>query len=159
MKDPVDPITDVDDVNKNIGKNIYLLIIDEVLIASTRKADLNRYLGDDKALIDIDNYDPEETLLLYGLVLNPVELPYELPKELQENDLWLIKNQSRGSLMGLVVCEKCEDMADVTELIELEIKNDADLNIEDFAVVVGQRMDLVLQIGPRAFLVETKHLF
>ena len=159
MNEEPDLITTVDDINANIGKNAYILVIDEILIGSTRKSDLNKYLGDDKALIDIDDYHPEGTVLLYGLILDPIELPYELPKELEGNDIWLIESQYSGALMGLVECERYSDIESATEAIELKMKGDANLDIENFAVIAGQEMHLVFQIGLKTFSVEAKYLF
>lgn len=153
-----DTISDISEINKHIGKTIYLLIVDDLIFGSTRKTDINRYLEDDSSLVGIDDYDEDDTTLLYGLVLDPQKLPYELPLELKLNDVWMLRKHSEAALIGMVELFRNIDIEEAVNSIEEAIDSDSALSIEDFAIIVGRELNFVLQIGPKQFEVDAKYL-
>jgi len=151
-------IYDIKDLNGNVGKNAYLLIVDDILIGSTRKSDINDYLADENPLLAPENYDQNDVMLLYGLVLNIKELPYELPKELEKNNIWVFQKVQASALLGMVECEIVLDMQEATEVIEKCIATEH-TDIDDFAIIIGYEMDLIIQIKPGTFQINARHIF
>jgi len=151
-------IYDIKDLNGNVGKNAYLLIIDDILIGSTRKSDINDYLAGENPMLAPENYDQNDVILLYGLVLNIKELPYELPKELEKNDIWVFQKVQASALLGMVAYEVVSDMQEATEVIEKYIVAEH-TDINDFAIIIGREMDLIIQIKPGIFKIDARHIF
>lgn len=145
----------VKELNKEVGEAVYVLIVDNIMIASTRKLDINDYLADEKAIVPDFVYakksggDPyiTEMELIYGMVLNILELPMELPKELDNLDIWVIKENDRKALLGSVEYEAFESIEEAANMIENLLQEDSTLTIENFAVIVGKEADIILQVG------------
>jgi len=76
-------------------------------------------------------------------VLNPLELPFEVPEELMEKrTLWLIVDE--GDSQSFL--EPFESVEDLTEAIEGYLAND-EAYIEDFAVILAEDLDMCLKVG------------
>ena len=151
-------IYDIKDINDEISKNVYLLIVDDILVGSTRKSDINDYLADDSPIVSLDDYDENNTLFLYGLVLNIKELPYNLPKGLKANDIWLFQKIHRAGLAGMVTYEIVASMEEAANTIEQTITTES-VEIDDFAIVIGLEMSLVIQVSPGTFKVDARYIF
>lgn len=151
-------ICDIKDLNDEVGKNVYLLVVDNFLVGSTRKSDVNNYLADTESLLALDNYVEEDTLFLYGLVLDIRELPYELPKGLKDNEIWIFQEALGNGLMGLGMCEVVPNMKEATKIIEQTIATEH-IDIDDFAIVVGREMGLIVQIEPGTFKIDARYIF
>lgn len=148
----------IKDINAEVSKNVYLLVVDDILIGSTRKSDINEYLADGQSVLSPDDYDENCTLLLYGLVLNTQELPHELPKELEDNDIWVFQKMQGAGMLGMVAWERVSNMKEATNTIEQTIITE-DMEIDDFAIVIGQEMDLIIQISPGTFKIDARYIF
>jgi len=151
-------IYNIKNMNDEVAKNVYLLVVNDFLIGSTRKSDINDYLAEDRSMLSLYDYDENDTLFLYGLVLDIKELPYELPKELEINDIWLFQKIQKAGIPGMVKYEIMSDMEEATDAIEqiIVIEN---VEIDDFAIVIGLEMDLVIQVTPGTFKVDARHIF
>ena len=154
----VQMVYDIRDLNNEVGKNVYLLIVDDILVGSTRKSDINNYLADTESLLALDNYVEEDTLFLYGLVLDIRKLPYELPKELKDNGIWIFQEPPGKDLAGSVTHEVVPDMKEATKIIEQTIASEH-VDINDFAIVVGREMGLIIQIEPGTFKIDGRYIF
>lgn len=148
-------IQDIANLNEEIGSSVYILIVDDVMVASTRKSDINEFLADEKQIVTElmspnnkkSSRAPSDMYILYGLLLNPLELPSELPPDLLEDyDVWMLKKDYSTNLAGYVELERCDDIEEVTHMIERHMEEEPHLEIEDFAVLMGSEVDLVLQI-------------
>ena len=146
---------DVEDLNKEIGNVVYVLIMDEMMLGSTRKFDINEQLATHKKLVPeiISSKSPmdrrkaiESLELIHGVVLNPLELPMDLSKSLETYELWLIKNDKSIQLLGAIEYDIYDDLKDVTNDIEISLEEDDSLQIEDFAVIIGSSVDLIIQV-------------
>jgi len=146
-------LQDVEDINKEIGNIVYILIMDDMMIGSTRKCDINEHLASYKTLIpeiissgSIDRRKAIDSLeLIHGVVLNPLELPLELPKSFEDYDIWIIKNDKSIKLIGAIEHEVYDDIKEVTEDIEASLEEDPSMQIEDFAIIIGNSVDLIVQ--------------
>jgi len=87
-KEP-DVIVTVKELNqKCMKKTAYILIIDEYMIASGFRTDIDCYLQWDGTLLSPENgLGLEETECLYAFVLDPADMPYEQPHKLMEDKL------------------------------------------------------------------------
>lgn len=145
----------IEELNKEVGEAVYVLIVDNIMVASTRKLDINDYLADEKAIVPDfvwakkNGNDPYITNmeLIYGIVLNTLELPMELPKELEDLDIWVIKEGDKSALLGSVEYDTFESIEEATNAIEDLLQEDPALTIESFAVIVGKEADIILQVG------------
>ena len=147
-------IQDVEDLNKEIGNVVYILIADDMIIGSTRKSDINEHLAIDKSFVSefftLKPNSEHQTIiegieLIHGAVLNPLELPVELPKSFKDYDIWLIKDDKGIKILGAIEYEMFSSIKEVTDSIELALEEDSSVQIEDFAIVVGNQIDLILQ--------------
>jgi hypothetical protein len=145
-------IQDVEDLNKEIGNVVYILIADDIMIGSTRKSDINEHLAMDKSFVPefILQPNPEhQTIegieLIHGAVLNPLELPMELPKSFENYNIWLIKDDKSIRLIGAIEYEMFDIIEEVADSIESTLERDPSVQIEDFAIIVGNQIDLILQ--------------
>jgi len=159
-------IQDITDLNEEIGKSVYILIVDDVMVASTRKSDINEFLADEKQLVielmslnDKSKRAVSDIYIIYGLLLNPLELPMELPPDLLEDyDVWMLKKDYSSDLAGFIEFERCDDIEEVTHTIEEHMEREPHLEIEDFAVLMGAEVDLVLQIDSDIKIINAKCL-
>jgi len=146
-------LQDVEDLNKEVGNIVYVLIMDDMMLGSTRKADINEHLAGHKTLVpeiistkSINKRKAIESLeLVHGAVLNPLELPVEMPKDLEDYDIWLIKTDKSIHLLGAIEYDVYDDIKEVTDDIEMHLEDDDSLQIEDFAIIIGSSVDLVVQ--------------
>lgn len=137
-----DLIENTGDLQKYIGKMVYLLFYSYNMIGSTKLAEINTYLADEYVL-DTYTDDPQDFEILYGLVLDVKELPMEIPPNMPgDHTLYTIKYDKYST----IEYEESESFVDVADYIEFNIDggNDA-LEIHDFAVIFAKKMKLVLQ--------------
>jgi len=156
-------LQDVEDLNKEIGNIVYVLIMDDMMIGSTRKSDINEHLSMSKNIVpeiissrDMDRKKAIESLeLVHGVVLNPLELPMELPKNFDVYDVWLIKNDNSIKLVGAIEYEIYDNLKEAVDDIETSLEEDPLMRIEDFAIMVGHNVDLVIQADTETQLMTT----
>ena len=159
-------IQDVEDLNKEIGNVVYILIADDMMIGSTRKSDINEHLAIDKSFVseffmlkpNSEHQTIEGIELIHGAVLNPLELPVELPKSFKNYDIWLIKDDKGIKLLGAIEYEMFSSIEEVTNSIELALEKDSSVQIEDFAIVVGDQIDLILQADTHVDSISVKEI-
>lgn len=155
-------IQDIEDLNEEIGKSAYVLISDDIMIASTRKSDINEFLAEERQLVAelmSKQGTDKELYIMYGLVLNPLELPMELPSDLlQDYDVWVLKKDYSINLTGAVEFEVCDDIEGAVRIIEKCMEDEPHLEIEDFAVLMGAEVDLVLQVESDIKVINVKCL-
>ena len=132
----------IKEINEKVDKCIYIVKIDDIIIGSSWKSDLDKYLCSDECLISPQD-DISTVILIHGWVLDPLALPVKIPaSSLQDNRLWLLMNDVGNS----VVMEPCNDIQEVTNTIEKALDSDEGISIDDFAVIMGEEMDLALVV-------------
>jgi len=156
-------IQDIEDLNKEVGKNVYILIVDDIMLASTRKSDINEALAEEKHLVSElmskDRKTISEINLIYGLLLDPLELPLELPQNLaEEYDIWVLKKDHSINLAGSIEYEVCDNIEEATCVIETCMEKQSTLEIEDFAVLMATEVDLILQVESDIKIINTRCL-
>ncbi len=139
-----DVVMSVKDLNKRVGKTAYILILDDLIIVAGLEVDMNKYLKWEDGLLTPEHGLEDLAYALYGFVLNPAEMPYDLPASfMNDRAVYVIESDERG----LVSVEECLDTAEAAHRIEEAIKADDNLAIEDFAVVVAEEVDIAYTIG------------
>jgi len=145
-------IQDVRDVNREVGNALYILIIDDMMIGSTRKSDINEHLAMDKSFIpeflsksESEHQTLEGIELVHGAVLDSLELPMELPESFKDYYIWVIKDDKSIKLLGAIEYEIFDNIEEAADNIESILEKDPSVQIEDFAIVVGNQIDLILQ--------------
>jgi len=137
------PIENPGDLQKHVGKMVYLVFHDECMVGSTRLAEINEYMASEDIL---DSYadDPSALTVLYGLVLDVRELPVEIPDGMPEAyNLWAIKHDNYSSMEH----ELMVDFEAVADYVEWGIEDGASvLDIDDFAIVFARELSGVLTI-------------
>lgn len=141
-------IKTIKDLNGYINNNLYLLCSDDTIIGSTNKTSINKYLCSAECLIDMDEARSEDVKVIHGMVLNHLNLPLELPPSLiDQRSIWLFSSDDCHSLT--VETEEFNDLDSAISSIEslidgFDIVNEH--NIDDFAIVVGEEIELSVQI-------------
>ena len=143
------------EINKKVDKCIYLVKIDGVIVGSTWKADLDKYLCSDECPLSPQD-DISDVILIYGWILDPLALPVEIPaSSLRDNQLWLLTNDVGNS----VIMEPCNDIQEVTDAIEKAIDSNEGISIDDFAVIMGEEMELSLAIEGTGQTISEKDVY
>lgn len=136
------PIESTMDLQKHVGKMVYLILYDDNIMGSTKLSEINECMLVEELLVTYVD-DPANVTFLYGVVLNVAELPMELPGGLpHEYDLWAIKNDSFN-----VESERLDDVEAAAEYIECSIEDSRDaLDLDDFAVLLARELQCVLSV-------------
>jgi len=138
-----DLLINVKQINEKYKSCVYLLYMDDMLVATSNKYEMDRFLEGEDTLVTIHDDNLESATLIHGVVLNPLELPFEVPEELMEKrTLWLIVDE--GDSQSFL--EPFESVEDLTEAIEGYLAND-EAYIEDFAVILAEDLDMCLKVG------------
>lgn len=136
--------TTIKELNERINKCAYIVFAEGYMIGSAWKADLNKYLLSDGCLATVENA-LQDVQLIYGFVLDPAELPYEIPPDIMEHrSIYLISNSPQDD--EVVEIEEHSNIVTLTESIESAVEED-DCHIDDFAVVVAEELEFSLAIG------------
>jgi len=77
---------------------------------------------------------------------------------LEDYDVWMLKKDYSSDLAGFIEFERCDDIEEVTHTIEEHMEREPHLEIEDFAVLMGAEVDLVLQIDSDIKIINAKCL-
>jgi hypothetical protein len=151
-----DLIETIKDLNKNYGKAVYILLIDDIMLASTRKYDINKLLSQDPSLFNQvcntrNRFNAgtrfNDFVLIYGVVLSPEELPLEKPKNMENYDIIVIKKEPTISRSNFTTWESFTDIEDATEWIESWLEADSDYDIEDSSVLIGNEENFMIQVS------------
>lgn len=138
-----DLLGSVKEINSKHKSCVYILFVDDILVASTTKTDMDDFLSSEDSPIGVHDDEIEDAALVHGIVLDPLELPFEIPSKLMENkDLYLIQEEP-----GLVFSmDFYESVQEVTEAIEAALE-EGGVEIDDFAVVLGESLDFSLKVA------------
>ncbi len=150
--------SNIKDINEHINNNMYLLLQNGSITASTAKHHLNKYLCSDDCTIELTDISYGDVKLIYGIVLDPMNLPFELSRE-----------QINGRSIWLIISEDChsEDVEveeyDTLQLAITSIENFIEdgvhkYSIEDFAIVVGEEIELSIQIMQKGEALDPRDL-
>ena len=132
----------IKEINEKVDKCVYVVKINNIIVGSSWKSDLDRYLCSDDCLVSPQD-DISDVILIHGWILDPLALPVKIPtSSLHDNRLWLLMNDVGNS----VIMEPCNDIQEVTDAIEKALDSDEGISIDDFAVIMGEEIDLALVI-------------
>jgi hypothetical protein len=138
-----DLLISVKQINDKYKSCIYVLYADSIMVATTTKYEMDKFLESEDPLITVHDDNIENAILVHGIVLNNLELPFEIPEELMEGRyLWLIKDEGNSLTSMEFFCS----VKDVTEAIEEYLEDDA-VCIDDFAVILAEDIDMCLRVG------------
>ncbi len=143
------------EINEKVDKCIYLVNIDGVVVGSSWKSDLDKYLCSEECPISPHD-DITDVTLIHGWVLDPLALPVEIPAStLRDNRLWLLMNDIGNS----VDMEPCKDIQEVTAAIEKALASNEGISIDDFTVIMGEEMELALAIEKTGETISQKDVY
>ena len=130
------------DLQKYVGKMVYLLLYSENMVGSTKLIDINLFMASED-LLEIYSEDPPDMELLYGLVLDVADLPMEMPTDMPEDyKLYTIKHDTYST----VEHEEADNFEAAADYVEWGIDDgDSLLSINDFSVVFAKKMKLIIQ--------------
>ncbi len=148
-------VVSLKEINEKIDKCIYVVKIDDVIVGSSWKTDLDKYLCSGECPIGPQD-DITNVTLIHGWILNPLALPVEIPAEtMRNNHLWLLMNDVGNS----VIMEPCNDIEEVINAIEMALASDEGVSIDDFAVIMGTEIELGLTIEKTAETISQKDVY
>lgn len=138
-----DLMEDMKDLHtEGLKKNVYILLSDGQIRAATTKTDIEKHLASDEAIVKFDG-NADDTKLFYGLLMDPASLPYDIaPTYLANRKLYVLAESGRD-----VEIEEYDEIEEVTEAISDLMGINDDLEITDFAVLLGSELSLVLAPG------------
>lgn len=138
-----DMLISVKQINEKHGSSLYVLYAENMMIATSYKLGMDKFLNGEDSLVSVHDDNLEEAALIHGIVLDPMELPFEIPKDIMENrNLWLMKDEKGCATL----MEPYEDLSDITDAIEIYLEEEA-VDIKDFAVILAENIDLSLAVG------------
>lgn len=138
-----DMLINVKQINEKRGSSLYVLYADNMIAATSHKYDMDKFLSGEDPLVSVHNDNLEEVALIHGVVLDPIELPFEIPKDIMKvRNLWLIKDEGEAATL----MEPYEDLDKLTDAIETYLEEE-ESSIEDFAVILAEDIDLSLAVS------------
>ena len=156
MGDVLRMLDDPESLNRNQGKSVYILLQCGDMSATTKITDLNRFLEESNVLSAYTD-EPQDVTLIYGLVLNPAELPFGLPADVpKDHKLYVIMSDS-GSTVELEEVDSFEAAVDYIEDGLLPGGYTPGLDIEDFAVIYGKELKFKIQVVSSPTKITVKH--
>lgn len=144
-------LENVSEILKEAGKAIYLFKVEELMVASTRKEDINTYLKDQDAWTSLKDAMEDNYMLVYGVIIDPRHVPYELPKEFQDCYVWVIQDSEANTYGGYRFPDFIEEFGSLTEATDhIEDCFDRELayDISEFVIIVGHKLEFMLQVCP-----------
>lgn len=138
-------ITTIEELNEKKNECVYVMHNDYMIIGTTQKYDMDRILDNqEESLITISDDDLDETLMIHGIVLDPAELPFEIPKDImKDNDIWLFIG---GTPNQPITVDNIDNLEDLTLTIEDYIQSGYIDDITDVAVVLGTNVGIGLKV-------------
>ena len=138
-----DMLISIKQINEKRDNSVYVLYADNMLVAASYKVDMDKFLSGEDSLVDVYDENLEEAVLIHGVILNTVELPFEIPEDIMEDrNLWLIKDE--GESMTLM--EPYDNLVELTEAIETYLEEE-EVDIDDFAVILAKDIKISLSVG------------
>lgn len=140
-----DMLKTVKEINKKFETKscLYVIYAQDVAIATSYKADMDKFLQSDETNVSLYDANLEEIILIHGLVLDPLVLPFEISSSLmKDRKLWLITETADITLM-----EPYADIVDLIDGIEYYLDQDPTMDIDDFAVLLAEELDLGLSVS------------
>lgn len=137
-------LTTVKQINEKQKGCIYIIYANEALAASSQKYEMDRFLESADSIIGVADDDLDDVVVIYGLVLNPMELPFEVSDEVMKGrHVWLIREEGRFYM----TMESYDTIKDAAEAIEEAFDDGCEASIDDFAVVIAEELELCLNIA------------
>lgn len=136
-------LINIKQINEKRDNSVYVLYADDMVVATSYKTDMDKFLEGEDSLISVHDEHLEEAVLVHGVVLNTMELPFEIPKDIMEDrNLWLIKDEGGSAAL----MEPYADLVEITEAIETYLEEEG-TDINDFAVILAKDIELSLAVG------------
>ena len=137
-----DLIKTVKELNEKNKRCVYALVAGNRMFASTNKAAIDDYLKSDASLIT-PYIDMDDMSMIYGFQMDIEELPFELSSKAKEGRyLWMLVGNDEET-----VCERFDDLEEVTEAIAIYLHKNPDMDISDFSVLLGIEVELVMIVS------------
>jgi len=148
-----DMITGLKDLNDKTDRCMYIMLVGQYMIANTVKSDVDKYLASESSVVSAEDMD--DITLIYGVLLDPESLPYEIPeKAMKDQHLWLLIEEDFE-----IRHEVYADITHVILAIEDHIKKNEDLDIDNFAVLLGQELELALAVAAAGSYMNPKDIY
>jgi len=121
--------------------HVYMLLTPGEMVISSTKYGIEEHLKSPEAIATPnDNFDGDEVTLLFGMLLDPADLPFTIDESvLEDNQIWLVIDDDVQNLP-----QRFDDLEDVTEEIEFTLNTQKNIDIYDVCVLIGQSIELAL---------------
>lgn len=149
-------LTTVKQINDKEKSSLYILYIQDTIVATTHKMDMDKFLQGDANVVSIYDEDIEQVILIHGLVLSNTELPFGIYRDIMKGrQLWLFVNEFDGS----TVMDPYPTIHTVTQAIEGYLEDQEELEISDFAIVLGEEITLGLMVSKAGDQLQTAKVY
>ena len=151
-----DLLTTIKQINEKQKTSLYILCIQDTIIATSYKADMDKFLISDEHAVSVYDDNITDVVLMHGLVLDNSVLPFDISPELMKGrQLWLFVDGFDGS----VIMDPYPSIVTIVKAIEGYLKNDEDLEISDFAVLLGEEITLGLSVPKAGTHIQVSKLY
>lgn len=142
-----EPATKIEDLHKNIGKQVYLAWRDTGDIwFDSRKYEMEKFFESDECDIVPGDFDDEEVKAYFVYILDPERLPYDLDysgklsnREYRVVVLW------EATVNNISLSEfELDEMDDVTAHIEDLLEKGEIADLDEVAVLIAKPMKLAI---------------
>ena len=140
-----------EEINKFAGKIVYALCYEGNVLVTTRMAAINDFMKDNDLILNFVD-DQDNFKIFYGILLNPEILPQKLPTDKQFENCELILLRYNNYNCIEVDDSFSQSIEMVIDDIEHRMERDHNLEIDDFSVLYGRRVDLIIQVKPPGFI-------
>lgn len=139
-------------IKKKVGKNIYLFKMEEVIAASTRKHEIDTYLKEQNVWDVIRDLSDDDFMLVYGMVINPSCIPYELSGHLKNCFVWVLRDPWTIDTFGTYnfndeTVEEFGSILEATDYIEDCFERGEADDISEFLIIIGYKLDFVIKVA------------
>jgi hypothetical protein len=138
-----DMLISIKQINEKRDNSVYILYADNMLVATSYKIDMDKFLGGEDSLVNVYDENLEEAVLIHGVILNTLELPFEIPEDImRDRSLWLIKDEGKN----MTLMEPYDNLVELTGAIETYLEEEK-VDINDFAVILAKDIEMSLSVG------------
>ena len=149
-----DLIKTVKELNEKTKRCIYVLIAGSQMFAATNKTDIDDYLKSDESLIT-PYTDIDDVSMLYGFQMDVEELPFELSSEAKNGrHLWVLITDGED-----IDCERFDSLDEITRAISDRLHKRPDMDITDFAILLGKEMELVMTVSKSGSYIQERIIY
>lgn len=152
----IDTVTSIKQLNDKCRTSLYLAYTSFEIVAIPHKIDMDKFLQSDNNIVAGCDNNLDSMILIHGLVLDIAELPFEISDHIiKDRYLWLLLNEDANCIL----MDPYDDIPSVIEAIENYLDSRNELNISDFAVILGEEIPVGLTVSKAGTYIQVSNVY